>query len=1340
MIHFTLDGTDPDETSQQYDAPFVIRQTNTVVKAIAVHPLLANSKVTTSAEFVILASPPELSPKSCVFTEKADISISTATAGAQIHCTLDGTTPTVDSPVCTSPLSITKTGSILKVIVTKPGLSPSDVVGLTSPFIIKAVPPVLTPNGGTFTSIAEAGASVVMSCTEPGCTIRYSLDGSFPTLASHLYTGAVTIACTQTVVKCVSVAQDKAPSDVSTSAPFVIEPFEPTFILDGSSEGSRPSFSGGEEEEFAGTIKIHLRSKTQSARIHYTTNGKTPTIKSPVYISGYPIELSTEGQRSVIKALTEAQCRSLSPVAVSNVLDILRRVSAPKIQPDEGGLYSGHVLISMQSSTNHSQIFYTMDSSAPTRLSTMYKLPFMLSTLGRTTIKAFATRDGMGDSAINSATFMLIEQVKTPVLTPSSGTFFESVKINIACTTTDAKIYFTTNGDDPNAGSTQYIDGIYLGLGPRGKQAEYTVKAIAIKCPDMGNSEVAVAEVAIQPRVACPVITPDISGPWENQVEIQIHSATPGASIRYTLDGSKPTENSALYDPQAPPVMRSTNGQVKAIAFADRMAPCITESVKYKIEVCDPTFQPNGGDFEEFVKVKVLCSKSDAVLHYAIVSSPVDCDPSINSTIYERPLKLARTGVWVKAMAAYPDEEESGVTISAPFIIRASKPKFTPSPLVFVTAAHIQVISSTVDSQVRCTFDGSDPTEETPLCVSPVMVPTSGTVIKAVAFKQGLTASQVADSGPIIVKAAPPVLTPDTGSFTNEVSVTMACLEPGCTIHYVFGVQTTPTSASPVYAEPLTVRTTDTVIRAFAVAAGKAPSDIASTQALEILADAVRFSAKGTLWQKTAGAKKMTSSTQLQEQRRGFEDFVDSTEIFLETTTPNAVIVYTTDGKFPTQVYGVKYTKPINDTQIGSECIRAVAFAEGLRPSPFAVSPVYDIIAKEPRPEILPASGGPFVTSVTVSIGNYVADTGSLRNTAPMIVYMTTDGSTPTSSSEMYTEPLEITKLGTTVVKAYMTKAGQADSDVATGSFKVLERVATPATDIISGIFTNNVTVHLSCSTEGARIRYTTDGTKPSAASPEYVDGIVLRQKDHGSYAQYTVKAIATFAPKMGDSLVFESGSLLVEPQANLPLFKPPPSAGPFLLAVQVTMMTFTRGTNIVYTDDGSDPLTSPTRKTYVEPVLLSGQTHEAGDPYPNKVIIKAVGQHDHMTPSMVMTGEYELKRAACTPVFSPGGGDYIAGVSITVTCVRGFYKNGTDVYYSIVDSADPSRDSGGSILYTEPITFSTPGKYTIAAIAMGDNVIDSPTQVSSEYVVDPESKCAQDEYEPGLAHDVNNR
>ena len=1318
VIHYTVDGSEPTSASPTLDDAIDIR-TDLVLKAVAVHPDLADSKMATSEPFVITPDPPKFSPDSGTFVNEAHIHVTSSTAGCEIRCTLDNTDPSAESQVCKSPVTVKTTGTMIKAVATKEGLSVSEISSLTSPLIIKSAPPTLTPDGGSF----PEKASFVVSCPlHSDCKMYFTLDGTAPTASSPLYTGAVTILSTGTVVKAISVSAGKAPSDVVTSAPFVIEPFEPSFIVNGTMEDAIPAAGGAEEEEFTGTVKIHLRSRTASGQVHYTTNGDQPTIKSPVYIPGHPIELSAQGEKTTIKALTTAHGMSPSPVVVSDVLDILSRVSTPEIEPHGGGPYSGQVLITMQSFTPESEIVYTIDSSEPTGLSTAYTAPFLLSTIGSTTIKAMGTRDGLADSPIASATFVVLEQVATPVLTPSYGTFVDSLTLHISCATEGAKIRYTTNGDDPNAGSAEYIDGVFLGLGQEGEEAEYTVKAVGI-APNWGNSKVAVSEsLVIQPRVLAPVIKPDIAGPWENRIEIQLTTETPGASIRYTDDGSEPTVNSALYDPQAPPVLLFTHSKIKAVAFAPHMAASlVTESVNYEIEVSDPTFTPNGGDFEEFAEVSILCLKSDAVLHYVIVSSTDDFMTATSSSpVYVGPLKLEQTGLTVKAIAVHPDLIESEVNTSLPFIIRVSKPKFSPirNPLVFVAEAHIHVTSTTAGCEIHCTFDGADPTEMSPVCVSPVTVSTSGTVIKAVATKDGLTVSRIAESEPIIVKALPPVVTPDHGSFINEVSVVMTCAEPGCTIHYVLGAYTTPTLASPVYTEPLTVTTTDTVIRAVAVAEGKAPSDVTSTKALEIQADAATFFANGTQWRQ---------GVQTAEE----EDYVEEAEILLETTTPNAVIVYTTDGEFPTQLYGVKYSGPIDDSHFGDETIRAVVFAEGMRPSAFSVSPIYDIIAKLPRPKLLPASEGPFVTKVLVSIDNYLPDTGS-------VVYMTTDGQPPTLSSELYSEPFEITVPGTTVVKAMMTKAGQADSDVAMRSFTVLERVATPTIDIMSGIFTDNVTVHLSCATQGARIRYTTDGGKPNAASLEYVDGISLELAADGTYAQYTVRAVATLAPEMGDSFVFESGSFLVQPQAQPPVPKPDPELGPYLEEVVVTLLTPTDGGGIVYTDDGTDPLTSPTSKTYDGPFLMMGDVGT----YPRNFTIKAVTEHAHMTASEVMTAEYETQRQACTPVFSPGGGIYIAGVNITITCVQG---ESADVYYSMVDSgntasAPAASDSGDSILYTEPITLLTPGTFTIAAIAMGEDVISSPAMVSSEYVVEPEPQCAQDEYEPGIAHAANDR
>lgn len=64
--------------------------------------------------------------------------------------------------------------------------------------------------------------------------------------------------------------------------------------------------------------------------------------------------------------------------------------------------------------------------------------------------------------------------VATPEFSPSSGTYTEAQNVEITCATEGAAIYYTTNGDDPSAASTEYSDAIPV-------STTTTLKAIAIK-------------------------------------------------------------------------------------------------------------------------------------------------------------------------------------------------------------------------------------------------------------------------------------------------------------------------------------------------------------------------------------------------------------------------------------------------------------------------------------------------------------------------------------------------------------------------------------------------------------------------------------------------------------------------------------------------------------------------------------------------------------------------------------------------------------------------------------------------------------------------------------------
>jgi nucleoid-associated protein YgaU len=173
------------------------------------------------------------------------------------------------------------------------------------------------------------------------------------------------------------------------------------------------------------------------------------------------------------------------------------------------------------------------------------------------------------------------------------------------------------------------------------------------------------------------------------------------------------------------------------------------------------------------------------------------------------------------------------------------------------------------------------------------------------------------------------------------------------------------------------------------------------------------------------------------------------------------------------------------------------------------------------------------------------------------------------------------------------------------------ETVAAPAFTPAEGVFTSAQTVALSSSTEGAEIRYTTDGTAPtSTTGTVYAAPIAVA-------ATTTIMAIAS-KKGLEDSPVV-SGTFTITGVVADVLFSP--AAGTFTEATEVTLSTATEGAQIYYTTDGSEP--SPEKGTlYAGPFSVA----ETGT-------IKAVGVKKSWDNSPVASAEYTIETVVAQSV-----------------------------------------------------------------------------------------------------------
>lgn len=336
--------------------------------------------------------------------------------------------------------------------------------------------PTFSPAGGPFGAIQ----SVTISDTTTPSTVYYTIDGSLPSAASILYTGAVSVTSSLTI-NAIAVAPACSSSLIGQAQYILSIPptATPTFS---PSAGTSPN-----------TFLVTISDLTAGASIYYTLDGSTPTTASTVYST--PLTINTIGE-TTLKSIAKSVSFAQSGVQ-SGVFTYQPPTGLTVISPATGP-YTGSVSVTITDPCSGASIYYTTNNQAPTTASTLYTGAFTLTSSA--TVQAIATCALHAQSGVSVTPYTIVQpqQAPTPTFSPPASTYTSTQSVSISDAAPGAQIYYTTNGNPPTTSSTLYS-------GPITVSATETIKAIAT-ATGFTTSGVGIAAYKIQAGVivACP--------------------------------------------------------------------------------------------------------------------------------------------------------------------------------------------------------------------------------------------------------------------------------------------------------------------------------------------------------------------------------------------------------------------------------------------------------------------------------------------------------------------------------------------------------------------------------------------------------------------------------------------------------------------------------------------------------------------------------------------------------------------------------------------------------------------------------------------------------------------
>lgn len=1071
-------------------------------------------------------------------------------------------------------------------------------------------------------------------------------------------------------------------------------------LLNGQQVAALPTIAPG-SQNFSGSISVTIADTTANSTIYYTLDGTTPSSASTVYTG--PITLTGT---ATVQAIASASGYLQSAVATASYVNVTQ--ATPPVLTPGGGTYSAAVQVAMSDSTAGAAIYYTTDNSTPTKASNLYTAPITVS--ATETVNAIAIAPGLANSAVTSATYTLTTGQTGINFTTGFADTNGIVLLNGSTDLDDSRLQLT-NGAQGEAGSAWFYQQVNVQSfttefsfqlsTPNGDGITFAIQGNSVSALGAPGGGLGYANIPSSMAVKFDLYSN--AGEGSDSTGLYVNGAAPTVpAINLSNTGIN------LHSGDTMDVVLSYNGTTLTMTITD-LVTAATYSTSWAIDIpltvggntawvgftggtggstssqkiltwtyalgsstppvaAAPTFSPAGGSYSGPQSVTLSDTTSGTTIYYTTDGST----PTTASTEYTTPIAIGTTET-LSAIAVKAGYTNSAVS-TATYILGTAlpAPTFSVASGIYSTAQTVS-INGTPGSAIYYTTNGTTPTASSTAYSGPITVSTTET-IEAIAVETGYINSPVASASYTLTSGGTVDIDYASGGFSSSrLSLVLGSAVTGGLLQLTNGQTNEGTAAWYATPVPITSFTSDFTF-----------------EQLNATADGMTFAiqnaGQSAVGQSGGGLGYQGIATSLAVKFDLFSNAgegTDSTGIYTGGAaptvpaidlTPTGIVLRSGDVMHAHMTYdGTNLTMTLTDTVTNATATEVfpvnipslvggnlayVGFTGGTGGSTSTQNVLSWTYEDSPGPVAAIPTFSPVAGNYNSAQSVTISDA-----TAGATIYYTTNGSTPTPSSTLYTGPIAVNS--TETLTAIAVPSNGSASSPASAAYTITPPAPAPGFSLAPGSYSGAQVVSISDSVTGATIYYTTNGATPTASSTVYTGPITVASSE-------TLSAIAV-ATGYSISPV-ASAAYSIAPIAATPVLSIP--GGTYNSSQSLTISDATPGATVYYTTNGATPTASSPK--YTGAIALSSSE-----------TVEAIAIASGYTNSAIASATYSL--AALPPVMTPPAGSYAGTQTVAIASA----SSGVKIFYT----TNGAKATASSTLYKGPISVSS--SQTINAVAI---------------------------------------